>query len=102
MTLPGTSESRTASVLRRQRHRPPCPCGECSVEIGFCDQHRERLGRFRDSFDAASKAKGRDGLRAKSPGRSTCCALGCWEPRLASEKFCDRHAADGYADGIGE
>jgi len=93
----------TASVFRhRHRQRPPCPCGNCSVEHGLCDEHRARLAGFRESFNAASKAKGRDGLRERSPGRPTCCALGCWEPRLASERFCDRHADEGYADGIGE
>jgi hypothetical protein len=102
MTLSGTSDTRTASVLRRQRTRPPCPCGECSVESGFCPEHAARLGQFRESFNAAAKAKTRDGKRAKSPQRPQCCRPGCPNDRTPPAAFCDGCAEDGYVDGIGE
>lgn len=94
----------TASVLRREHPRPPCPCGNCDVQSGFCDSHRTRLAQLRERYQADWKRKlGSTANGAREKPRAPACARpGCWEPRAMGESFCERCAAEGYVDGMGE
>ena len=93
----------TASVLRRSRPAPPCPCGQrCGVLSGFCDAHAARLAVMRDDLGFERHARSRDGRRLRSARVGVCCRPECFEPRALGEPFCAACGELGYEDGIGE
>ena len=73
---------------------PPCPCGYCRTEHGFCAAHQARLAAIRDGWQTARSSRSRAGARKRSPGVPMCCLPGCMEPREPGEHYCWEHAGE--------
>lgn len=65
------------------------------IFANFCQAHADELKRIRESLDDEMKRRGRYGQRIdqrqRNGGRilgSTCCNIGCWNPRDPSSSFC--------------
>jgi hypothetical protein len=100
--------------------RPGCPepaSGTCRMKIDrawkdvpsrHCETHREELARIRRDLDADSKLMADNGgaPRKQSQKRQksmpVCCRIGCWNPRVPGERFCDDCAAEGYTEDMYE
>lgn len=73
-------------VRRSRKHTTPyCATPDCYQQTPerFCLTCSERLARVRETLEADAQWK-----EKRTLGRSTCCRVGCKEPRVPPAHFC--------------
>lgn len=66
------------------------PCDlEAEEGSSFCSAHRKFFARMREDIAQEVKRKRPGSIRQGRPKQSTCCRVGCYNPRVPPEPFCD-------------
>ena len=87
-----------------------CATPNCRAEGGhgdyfliWCKPCASNLRRIREEATLEMTVTGRYAMRSDQrrtgmPTTSTCCVIGCYEPRDHPEPFCPKHLDEGYVE----